>query len=185
MVLPYPLGALDQPSIDVDGCWSLRPWSPADTGAVLAAAADPEIRRWNLHHPDSTEAPRWIATWAARWTAGTDAGWALAGDDGCVYGHVALRQIRPDHARAELSGWALAAVRGTGLAARATSALTRWSFDVLGLHRLFFLHSVANPASCRLADRLGFPGEGVLRGYLRHADGWHDMHLHARLRTDP
>jgi hypothetical protein len=26
--------------------------------------------------------------------------------------------------------------------------------------------------------------EGTLRGAARHAGGWHDMHQHARLRTD-
>ncbi|WUX42615.1 GNAT family N-acetyltransferase [Streptomyces sp. NBC_01435] len=26
--------------------------------------------------------------------------------------------------------------------------------------------------------------EGVMRGALLHADGWHDQHLHARLRGD-
>ncbi|TDC27411.1 hypothetical protein E1265_01590 [Streptomyces sp. 8K308] len=30
-----------------------------------------------------------------------------------------------------------------------------------------------------LCGRRDFAGEG-----LQHADGWHDMHLHARLRTD-
>jgi hypothetical protein len=25
----------------------------------------------------------------------------------------------------------------------------------------------------------------MMRGHLRHADGWHDMHLLARLRHDP
>lgn len=36
----------------------------------------------------------------------------------------------------------------------------------------------------RGAAKLGFAVEGTLRGSGRHADGWHDMHLHARLRTD-
>ncbi|MFG1923270.1 GNAT family N-acetyltransferase [Cryptosporangium sp. NPDC048952] len=50
--------------------------------------------------------------------------------------------------------------------------------------RIFLLHSTGNSASCRVAHAAGFPMEGTLRGYLLHADGWHDVHSHARLSTD-
>ena len=46
------------------------------------------------------------------------------------------------------------------------------------------MHSVANHASCRVATKSGFPLEGTHRRALLHTDGWHDMHLHARLRDD-
>ena len=36
-----------------------------------------------------------------------------------------------------------------------------------------------------LAGHAGFPLEGTKRGESRHRDGWHDMHLHARLAGDP
>ncbi|MFC7614839.1 GNAT family N-acetyltransferase [Actinokineospora soli] len=57
-------------------------------------------------------------------------------------------------------------------------------FDDLKLHRLYLDHSTANTASCRVATKAGFTPEGTLRGAGLHADGWHDMHLHSRLRTD-
>jgi RimJ/RimL family protein N-acetyltransferase len=41
-----------------------------------------------------------------------------------------------------------------------------------------------NVASCRVALYAGFAAEGTKRGEARHADGWHDMHLHARLEND-
>ena len=46
------------------------------------------------------------------------------------------------------------------------------------------LHATANPASGRVADKAGFAVEGTLRSAMRHPDGWHDMHLHARVRGD-
>lgn len=67
------------------------------------------------------------------------------------------------------------------LLARATH---QWAFDILGLHRVCLHHSTANLASCRVAAELGFRVEGTLRGAIHHADGWHDVHTHARLRTD-
>ena len=49
----------------------------------------------------------------------------------------------------------------------------------LGLQRVSLMHSTQNPASCRVATAAGFVAEGTMNRYLRHADGWHDMHLHA------
>ena len=59
-----------------------------------------------------------------------------------------------------------------------------WLLDVIGLHRIWLVHSAQNVASCRVADRAGFTAEGTMRDQARHADGWHDMHLHARLAWD-
>ncbi|MEU1023512.1 GNAT family protein, partial [Streptomyces sp. NPDC005904] len=53
-----------------------------------------------------------------------------------------------------------------------------------GLHRLELTHATANEASCRVALKAGFPAEGTKRSALLHADGWHDMHLHARIAGD-
>ncbi|WP_269756688.1 hypothetical protein [Amycolatopsis aidingensis] len=36
-----------------------------------------------------------------------------------------------------------------------------------------------------MATALGFPLEGIPRGALPHQDGWHDMHLHARVTGAP
>ena len=68
-----------------------------------------------------------------------------------------------------------------GLATTALDVLTSWCFDDLGPHRFELRHSVLNEASCRVADKAGFEFEGTTRSQLLHADGWHDMHPHARL----
>ncbi len=69
--------------------------------------------------------------------------------------------------------------RGTGTAPRAVEAVAAWAF-ALGLHRLTLQHSVHNQASCRAAGKLGFAYEGTARSAHLHADGWHDVHVHAR-----
>jgi RimJ/RimL family protein N-acetyltransferase len=44
---------------------------------------------------------------------------------------------------------------------------------------------VANPASCRVAEKAGFRLEGTMRASFRAEDGQrYDEHLHARLATD-
>jgi RimJ/RimL family protein N-acetyltransferase len=85
---------------------------------------------------------------------------------------------------AHVSYWVLPGARGRRIAPRALSAVTAWSFGTLRMHRVEVCHSTANVASCRVAQRAGFAAEGTKRSEARHADGWHDMHLHARLDTD-
>ncbi|HEY4459051.1 MAG TPA: GNAT family N-acetyltransferase [Pseudonocardiaceae bacterium] len=178
------LRELQQPRLDVDDQLSLRPWRESDAPVVRAAFDNPEIQRWHARRLDSLdEAHDWVAMWATRWINETDASWAIVRDDQPV-GQVGLRVISLLEGLAHVSYWVLPAARGAGVAVRAALALTRWSFDVLGLHRVSLEHSTANVASCRVATKLGFALEGTLRGSALHTDGWHDMHVHSRLRTD-
>jgi RimJ/RimL family protein N-acetyltransferase len=57
-------------------------------------------------------------------------------------------------------------------------------FQSVGLNRIELNHSTLNTASCRIAHKAGFRYEGTKRRHLLHMDGWHDMHLHARLADD-
>ncbi|MEN3611059.1 GNAT family N-acetyltransferase [Plantactinospora sp. ZYX-F-223] len=180
------LRTIRQPRLTAGGGLALRPWRVDDAATVRAAFDCPEIQRWHLRRLDSEdEAREWTAQWPARWAAQTDASWAVVAErTGEPLGQVGLREIRLDQASAEISYWVLPAARGRGLAGRAVRAVQAWAFDRLGLHRLELRHSTANRASCRVADKLGFAVEGTLRGAWWHADGWHDVHLHARLRDE-
>lgn len=187
---PGRLSSSPQPSIPADGGLLLRPWRPADAPAVLAAFSDPAIQRWHMRRADSEEeAASWIEQWAAAWYNETDIHWAIVrpGGDGPdeVLGRVALRGLIPAVGYAECAYWVLPAARGAGVAPRAVGAVRRWAFDDrTGFERLELVHSSANEASCRVADKAGFPFEGVRRRGNLHADGWHDMHVHARVRED-
>ncbi|MFC5002958.1 GNAT family N-acetyltransferase [Dactylosporangium cerinum] len=174
------LAALTQPSLDGDGGLRLRPWRAADADTVVAAYTDPDIQRWHCRTMTPGEARDWIDRWPARWQAGTGAGWAVT-DGGAVAGQISLRRIDLAEALAEVSYWVLPHARGRRVAGRALAALTGWSFGTLGLHRVEVCHSTANLASCRVASRAGYALEGTKRGEARHTDGWHDMHLHARI----
>lgn len=164
----------------------LRPWRQSDAETVRSAFDCPDIQRWHVRRMDSQdEALAWIAGWDMRWDNETDASWAITDAHGDQpIGQVGLRTISLFEGSAQLSYWVLPDARGTGIAARAALALTQWTFDIVRLHRVFLQHSTANPASCRVAAKLGFRVEGTLRGAMLHADGWHDVHTHARLRTD-
>jgi RimJ/RimL family protein N-acetyltransferase len=152
----------------------LRPWRPADAPAVVAAYRDPGIRQWHARSMNEKEALDWIAAWPKRWHEESGCGWAAATPDN-VLGQISLRTINLDEGTAEISYWVVPEARGRRVAPRALTALTTWSFDVLGLHRIEVSHSTQNPASCRVAEQAGYIAEGVKRSEALHADGWHCM----------
>ncbi|MFF5175681.1 GNAT family N-acetyltransferase [Micromonospora sp. NPDC000089] len=181
-VSPGALAALDQPELTGDEI-TLRPWRPADRAAVVAAYADPAIQRWHCRSMTDDEADAWIAGWPHRWRTETGAGWAVL-REGIVAGQIGLRRLDLVEGLTEVSYWVLPQARGRRVAARALSTLTAWCFGPARLHRVELNHSTRNAASCRVASRAGFAVEGTKRAEGRHADGWHDTHLHARLAYD-
>ena len=183
MVPPGTLKARVQPDIHA-GDLTLRPWLPPDRATVVAAYSDPDIRQWHCRTMTNEDAADWIAHWPGRWRTETGAGWAVL-DRGRVAGQISLRRLDLPEGLAEVSYWVLPAARGHRIAPRALAALSEWSFRTVGLHRIEVNHSTANRASCRAAWHAGYLPEGTKRSQARHADGWHDMHLHARLATDP
>ncbi|MFG2820032.1 GNAT family N-acetyltransferase [Kitasatospora sp. NPDC048365] len=176
----------DQPVLPLPGRdLVLRPWTPHDAPALLAAGNDPAIRHWNLFSvPDLADAERRIARMHHRWREESAALWAIA-DGHHALGLIGWTDIDLAAGTAEIVYWALPAARGGGIVTDAVRRATAWALDDLGLHRLRLCHSVANPASCRVATRTGYPLEGTMRSALHHADGWHDQHLHAHLAGDP
>lgn len=130
------------------------------------------------------EARAWVAAWPGRWQDESGAGWAVA-DGAAVLGQISVRRLDLHEGGAEISYWVTPAARGGRIASRALSTLTAWLFDQLNLHRIEVNHSTQNIASCRVAERSGYQLEGTMRREVKHADGWHDMHHHARLADDP
>ncbi len=127
---------------------------------------------------NEAEARDWISSWTGSWRRESGAGWAVT--DGVeVLGRAGLRRVDLAEALGEVVYWVLP---GRGVASRALAA-TEWAFGV-GFHRLELVHAVENDASCRVAARAGYRLEGTKRREGLHADGWHDMHLHARLSDD-
>jgi RimJ/RimL family protein N-acetyltransferase len=173
---------LAQPRLPFDDL-VLRPWRARDAPIVKAAFGCPEIQRWHTLQMDSDEeALAWIASWRKAWHDEEAASWAIASSDDVPLGQIGLRRICLFEADAGISYWIRPEARGKGIAAQAVEALTAWAFDSLGLNRLRLMHSVANHASCRVAAKASFGLEGTLLRCMRHTDGWHDMHLHARLK---
>ncbi|MEU6660572.1 GNAT family N-acetyltransferase [Streptomyces sp. NPDC046821] len=173
----------------------LRAWRVGDEGdadAVLKGLTDPEFRRWNtpLTPVDDLAGARRYLLKRSRLTESGDAVACAVADDstGEVLGSIGLSVINPVFRTAIVGYWVLPEARGCGVATRALSLVSRLGFGELGLYRIELGHAVGHEVSCRVAERGGYGHEGTLRGAMFEAgtqDAFRDVHLHARLATDP
>jgi RimJ/RimL family protein N-acetyltransferase len=134
---------------------------------------------------DEAGALRFIRSRAQGWRRGDMASYAVV-EQGAVRGHIAVALPDPRMHEGRVGYWVLPEYRGRGVATRALEAVSRWCFRDLGLYRLELTHDVGNGASCVVAQRCEYSFEGLLRG--GRVDLWgvpRDMHLHARIATDP
>jgi RimJ/RimL family protein N-acetyltransferase len=172
----------------------LGPWDPdsdADVEAWLRGLSDPEFRRWNtplVLVTDRDSARESLRSKALNGAEGTSLSFRVADEDtGTALGHIGVNEINRGLRLARVGYWVLPEARGRGVATRALTLAAHWAFTGLGLHRLELGHAFGHDASCRIAERCGFPYEGTLRAAMWEAerqDAFRDVHLHARLATD-
>ncbi|WP_402461959.1 GNAT family N-acetyltransferase [Isoptericola aurantiacus] len=180
-IIPGSLARNVQPTLIARDGLVLRPWRGDDAPVVRSVYGDAEIRRWHVRSVESdAEAAAIIAGWQAGWSDESRAEWAVTDAAGVVLARAALKTVDLRDGDAEVAYWTVPASRGRGAAPRAVEAVSSWAFAT-GFRRLHLEHSTRNTASCRVAAKSGFELEGTLRGSARHADGWHDMHVHGRL----
>lgn len=144
----------------------LRPWSEDDVPALVEACNDREIVRWIPLIPSPyTEAD------ARAFVGGGSEDYSLAiTRNGDVVGAIGLGVSGPGY-RGRIGYWIAAPARGAGICTRALRLLSRWALTDLGLRRLELITDPDNGASQRVAEKVGFRREGVLRSHLLHPDG--------------
>ena len=154
-----------------DGQVMLRAWRHEDAPAVAAACADPEIPRWIPFVPvpyTEQDAREYIAQCLA---AGEERRpFAIAdASDGGILGAIDMR-VTPI-GNGHIGYWVAPEARGRGVCTRALRLLCGWALKELGLGRLELVADPDNAASQRVAEKVGFRREGVLRAHLPHRDG--------------
>lgn len=176
----------EQPPFRLSSGFHLRSWQQEDAEVLVRSCHDHEVQKWNRPgYLALDEAHERIVRWGQRWRDEEAAIWAIAPSPSAKpVGLIGLADIDLRGGSAEFLYWLLPEGRGHGAMVDAAVRISRWALDELGLHRLRITHSVANPASCRVAVKAGFRLEGTMRSALLHADGWHDEHLHARIQGD-
>jgi len=143
---------------------------------------------------------------ADHWLAGQDRGWRdgdwltfavleAAGTGGAAQaestgyrlaGHVALKNREAggsvgEKETAEIGFWTAVGSRGRGVAPAAVRAVTAWAFDTLGgagMREIMLVHDLDNPASCRVAEKAGYPFREI--SPARPPFWFTDGHIHLR-----
>ena len=175
-----------QPVEIAAGAWQLRPPAWEEAADALPMLTDPLTVLWNPAPSvvDLRTAQVWCAS-GASWNPAHATFSVLEATTGRLAGNISLWRIDVDQRSASVGYRTAPWARGRGVATTAVVAVTGWAFGALGIERVELPHAIANPASCRVAEKAGFALEGVLRGGFRAEDGQrHDEHLHARLHTD-
>ncbi len=152
-----------------DGTVRVRLIADADVPAITAACQNPEIVRYTtipspyeLHH-----AREWQLRSQAGLAAGTDIGALIVdAESDELLGSVGLHGLDPATGRAAAGYWVAAGARRRGVATRGLRLLCAFAFDELGVERIELWIEPENEASRRLAERVGFRSEGLLRSFM-------------------
>jgi RimJ/RimL family protein N-acetyltransferase len=151
-----------------DGDLLLRPWTEDDVPALVAACNDVEISYWIPLIPSPyTEAD--ALAFIREEVTPDENSFAIVSDD-ILAGAIGMA-VNSVNYRGRIGYWVAREARGQGICTRALRLLSRWALDELELQRLELITDPDNAASQRVAEKVGFHREGVLRAHLRHPDG--------------
>lgn len=131
------------------------------------------------------EADAYIRRRAQDWARDERCTWAVCEPTtGDMLGEVELAALDLTMGTAEAACWALPAARGRGMITTALSAVLRFGFGGLGLHRVSYAWAEGNTGSARVAAKCGFRPEGRQRSAWSTGDERMDVLLAGRLATD-
>lgn len=99
-------------------------------------------------------------------------------------GNVSLWTVSKLGKIAEIGYWVRSDETSKGICTEAVGALLAESFGRLGYHKVVLRIAVGNDASDRVADKLGFTREGVLREELLIRGNWVDHSLWSLLERE-
>lgn len=99
-------------------------------------------------------------------------------------GNISIWQTSRTGRIGEIGYWVRTDLTGRGYATEATRALMRVGFEVLGLHKVTLRIAVGNRGSERVAEKLGFTAEGLLREELLIRGNWMNHTLYSMLEGE-
>jgi RimJ/RimL family protein N-acetyltransferase len=152
-----------------DADLELRAWSADDVPSLVQCCNDAEIQRWIHVIPRPYTEADARAFVRGEVTGIGERQFAIT-ESGRVVGSIGLGVNERLHS-GHIGYWCAAGARGRGLTTRALRLLCRHALDDLQLDRLELITDPDNLASQRVAEKVGFRREGVLRSHLPDRTG--------------
>jgi RimJ/RimL family protein N-acetyltransferase len=145
----------------------LRHWRADDADAVYDACQDLDMLQWlpAIPRPYTRADARAFVTGEI----GLGPHQFAIEKDGRVIGSIGMTVNQNE--TAHVGYWCLRSERGQGIVPRALRLLARYAFEGLALGRVELIADPDNRSSQRVAEKVGFTREGVLRSHLLHPDG--------------
>lgn len=159
----------------------LRPFERRDSLALLEAvrASLPELSHWlPWAHPryGRSDAQSYIRESMRSWKEAKAYDFAIRGldDPGRHLGNISVWFISRSFKTGEIGYWVRSDETSKGIGTEATRKALDIAFNELHLHRVILRIAIGNRASERVAEKLGFTREGVLREEIKVRGEWLD-----------
>ena len=159
----------------------LRPFRRRDAEPLHSAVVDslPELHQWLpwAHRGYSRlDAVNYIKDSGRSWREGHAFDFAIRGidDPDRHLGNVSVWYLSRGFKSGEVGYWVRSDIARTGVASEVARRVLRVGFEELGLHRIILRIAVGNRPSERVAEKLGFTREGVLREEIKVRGEWLD-----------
>lgn len=169
----------------------LRPFRRRDIDALVEAVhtSIPELRRWlPWAHAQygRTDALRFVRDSAGAWSEGRAFDFVIRPIDrtGHHLGNISVWHTSRREQAAEMGYWIRSDEAGTGVATEAGARVLQVAFEELSLHRVTLRIATGNRASERVAEKLGFIQEGLLRQEVLVGGEWLDHSLWGLLESE-
>ncbi len=157
-----------------------------DSLAEAVRASLPELSRWlPWAHPGyrREDAASFVRESNQAWREGRAYDFTIRDprDPGRHLGNASIWHTSRIARSGEIGYWVRSDETSRGIATEVTAALIDVAFDTMGLHKVVLRIAVGNRASERIAEKLGFHRDGVLREELLIGGRWVDHTLYSLL----
>jgi RimJ/RimL family protein N-acetyltransferase len=171
--------------------YELRRFGRRDADALTTAVRNslPELQKWlPWAHPgyNRDEASSYIRDSIQSWREGRAYDYAIRDSERTRdhLGNASIWAVSRMGRTGEIGYWTRTDHTTTGIATEAAGALVRVGFEHLGFHKINLRIAVGNRPSERVAEKLGFTRDGILREELLIRGAWVDHTLYALLEQE-
>jgi ribosomal-protein-serine acetyltransferase len=162
----------------------LHPFRRRDAEPLVTAVRDSidDLARWLPWAHEGygrSDAVRFIRDSTAAWAESRAFDFAVRGADRprVHLGNVSVWHTSRREQAGEIGYWIRSTVTGNGIATEAAARVMQVAFQELGMHRVTLRIATGNTASERIAEKLGFVREGLLRKEVLVGGRWLDHSL--------